>query len=263
MSARAGREASEKTHVEGEPGVRAADELACVLPLAEVREEVAARGLGRLDALHDRVGVDVVGAGGEDVLDVLRGLLDVALDVHGEAGRLGDGETEVERDDTGDAAEADEEAPHVVDGVHAVDAVAQQRVLLCGDNDVCDDATSCYGRLDWLCVSYLRGMHTELSPALVREDCRHEASTARSRRELGRDDGGKRVIASDTDPHLTTKLDNVRSYWDIGMTYDKPPDDDYAEDVDRLGLTSDSLAECSDDDDHEFDTICATGSRPC
>lgn len=88
-------------------------------------EEVATGGLRCLHALYDGVGVDVVGTCAEDVLDVLRGLLNVALNVHRETGCLGDGQAEVEGDDTGYAAEADEEAPHVVNRVQAVDVVAQ------------------------------------------------------------------------------------------------------------------------------------------
>ena len=42
-------------------------------------------------------------------------MLDVAFDVHCEARGFGDGEAEVEGDACGDAAEADEETPHVVD----------------------------------------------------------------------------------------------------------------------------------------------------
>lgn len=79
--------------------------------------EVGEGGLGRLDAVY---GLDVVFGGFlvfEDLLDVGCGLVDIALDIHGEAGGFGDSETEVERDAAGNASEADEEAPHVVDGV--------------------------------------------------------------------------------------------------------------------------------------------------
>jgi len=45
------------------------------------------------------------------------GSVNVALDIHGEAGGLWDGETEVERHTSWDSAETDEETPHEVDSV--------------------------------------------------------------------------------------------------------------------------------------------------
>ena len=121
--------------VEREPRVRRAEQQTAVLPLREVRDKVVARGLGCLCALDDRVGVDVVRAGGEEVLDVLSRLLHVALDVHREPGRLGDSETEVEGDRAGDTAETDQDTPHEVDVLEDGRVVVQKRVLVCGDDD--------------------------------------------------------------------------------------------------------------------------------
>ena len=99
--------------------------------MAKVRREVGAGRLGRLRALVHCVRVDDVHARSEEVFDVLCGLLDLELDVHGESRRLWDGEAEVEGDRTGDAPEADEQAPHVVD----VCDIPCQGVLVCDDDD--------------------------------------------------------------------------------------------------------------------------------
>lgn len=103
------------THIESEPGVGRADENLRVLPLAEVVPEVGPAGLGCADKLDSLIGVLVVGTSGQEVVDILGSLVNVALDIHGETGRLGDGETEVESDDGGDNAETDENTPHLVD----------------------------------------------------------------------------------------------------------------------------------------------------
>ena len=124
--------------VEREPRVRGTNEELEVLPLREVRHEVATGRLGGLDTLNDRIGVNVVGAGSEEVLDVLGRLLDVALDIHGEARGLGDGETEVEGDRAGNAAETDEETPHEVDVGEDLGVVVEEGGLVRLDDDESD-----------------------------------------------------------------------------------------------------------------------------
>ena len=93
----------------------------------------------RLHALDDRVRVDVVAAGGQEVLDILRSLLDVALDVHCEAGRLGDGETEVEGDDGGNATETDEDTPHLVNVREHARVIVEDGALVAADDDERDE----------------------------------------------------------------------------------------------------------------------------
>ena len=61
----------------------------------------------------------------QNVCDIARGLVDVALDIHGETWRLRDGQSEIQRNYTRDAAETDDEAPHVVD----MDQIADTRVM--------------------------------------------------------------------------------------------------------------------------------------
>lgn len=54
---------------------------------------------------------------GHDIVDVGRCLEDITFDVHCEARGLGDGEPEIQGDRAGNTAEADKDAPHVVDVV--------------------------------------------------------------------------------------------------------------------------------------------------
>lgn len=104
-------------HVECKPRVRRADEDLHVLPLGEMSSEILPACLGN-GCPNDRCilinAVDIL-ALVEDSVNVGRGLVDVALDVHSESRSLRDGEPEVEGNDSGDATETNEETPHRVD----------------------------------------------------------------------------------------------------------------------------------------------------
>jgi len=88
-----------------------------------VGEEVATGGNRRLNALTNSLVIMDKATGGKESIDVGRGLLDVALDVHRETRSLGKSETEVESDSTGDCAESDEKAPAEVDVVRVARSV--------------------------------------------------------------------------------------------------------------------------------------------
>ena len=121
--------------VECEPRVRGTDEELEVLPLREVPDKVTAGSLGCLDALDDGVGVYVVATSGEEVFNVLGRLLDIALDVHGEPGGLGNGETEVESNRAWNAAETNEDTPHLVDLRVNQWVLVEDGVLVRGNDD--------------------------------------------------------------------------------------------------------------------------------
>lgn len=127
-------------HIKGKPRVRGTDEDLEVLPLAKVGHEVAAGSLGRLDTLDGGIGVNVVGAAGQEVVNILGGLLDIALDIHGETRGLRNGETEVESDDTGHATKTDENAPHLVD-LGAGCSGSDDRRLVGGDDNERDEGS--------------------------------------------------------------------------------------------------------------------------
>ena len=131
------------TNIKSKPGVRGANEELEVLPLGVVRGEVRPGGFGSLDTLDTSIRVDIEGASGEEVIDILSGLVDVALDIHGETRSLGNGKTEVESDSTGDAAETDEDTPHVVDVREDSRVILEERGLERLNDDESNERSSC------------------------------------------------------------------------------------------------------------------------
>lgn len=79
-----------------------------------MRAEVSPTGLGGIDALDEGVLVNGSLGSFNDVGDIVGCPVDVALNIHGETRGLGDGETEVKRNNTGNAAKTDEDTPHEV-----------------------------------------------------------------------------------------------------------------------------------------------------
>lgn len=110
-----------------------------------MRDEVTLRCFGSLYALDSCIGVDIERAGGKNVLDILGSLSDITLDIHGETGRFGNSESEVQGHAAGKTAEADEQTPAVVDMLEVVEGVVDDSVLESGDNDKRDKGGSCIG----------------------------------------------------------------------------------------------------------------------
>lgn len=71
-----------KGDIEGEPGPGATKEDLAVLPLGVIVNEILKAGLRSLGLLVRGLGVDDEATGGDESVDVLRGLLDISLDVH-------------------------------------------------------------------------------------------------------------------------------------------------------------------------------------
>jgi hypothetical protein len=138
-----GRNGYKCTNIESEPGVRATEQNFAVLPSGEVSSEIGKGSPGRFCALDNSIWVDYESSGGQDVLDIFRGLLNVALDIHSETGGFGDGKTEVKGDAAGNAAKTDENTPHVIDMVEGVDVVVQDGVLESSDKDQANQSSSC------------------------------------------------------------------------------------------------------------------------
>lgn len=151
--------AGEKTNIESEPRVCAADEDLEVCPFTVVIGKVLPRGLGGFDTLNLGVWVDVEGTGLEEVIDILGCLVDIALDIHSETRCFGDGETEVESDNTRDTSKTDEDTPHGVNRVELCGAIGKKGGLVGSDNDEGDNGSS------------------KLSPTLVGKDSGHETTT--------------------------------------------------------------------------------------
>jgi hypothetical protein len=108
-----------------------------------VGEEVTLCGFGSLYALDSCIGVDVKGAGGKNVLDILGSLSDITLDIHGETGCFGNSESEVQGAAARNTAEADEQTPAVVNMLEVIVGIMYDVVLESGDDDERDEGGSC------------------------------------------------------------------------------------------------------------------------
>lgn len=87
-------------------------------------DEVCPAGLRCRRTLNDGVRIGGRFAAGQHILNIRRGLLDVALNIHGETWGFGDGKTKVQRDNTRNAAKTDENTPHEVDVGELVGVIA-------------------------------------------------------------------------------------------------------------------------------------------
>jgi hypothetical protein len=105
------------TYIESKPRVCSAQQNFAVLPLGEVSSEIGPGSLGRLCTLDHGIRVDNKGTGSQDVLNILCGLLNIALDIHGETRSFWDGQTEVEGNTARNAAKTNKDTPQVVDVV--------------------------------------------------------------------------------------------------------------------------------------------------
>ena len=182
--------------------------------------EVCARRLGSIYTLYDCIGVDVESTRGEEVVDIFARLLNVAFDIHSESRCLWDSEAVVESDGSGEAAETDENAPHVVDMVQSGGVIREKGALECSRDDQCDKSGG------------------KVAPALEGKDGGHKTAADVGGSELGGDDGREWIVTTDSNTH------------------DEAPDNEDTKDIDSMCVTGESLTERRDDDDHELDAIC-------
>lgn len=181
--------------------------------------KVAKRSLGGVHTLYDSIIVNVEGASGEEVVDVIAGLLNVPLDIHSETRSLRDSQAVIESDNSREAAETDEDAPHIVNMGQDSGVVGKDGALECGTDDQRDKSGS------------------KVAPTLEGKDGGHETAADGGGGELGGDDGGEGIVATDS------------------YTHNEAPDDEDAKDIDTMCITSESLTKGSDDDDHKLDAI--------
>lgn len=104
-----------RTHVDGKPRVRAAEEDLHVIPPREVSEEIAKRCSRSNDSHNNGVRVIRIAAGGQEAVDVVHRLLDVSFDIHCESWRLGYGEPGVYSDCGRHTTDAYKDPPSPVD----------------------------------------------------------------------------------------------------------------------------------------------------
>ena len=136
--------------------------------------------------MGDRIRVTVAVLTRKVLLCVFVGLLNVTGDIESVARRLGNGEALVERDTSWDDANSDESAPHLVDSYSALTVTVRvasnslKGVLKTSDKAKHDKST------------------TELTETLHSKDGTHHGTTPLGSGELGGDNGGERVITTDT-----------------------------------------------------------------
>jgi len=82
-------------NIEGKPRIRCADDDLQVFSLGEVMDEVTDGRLRGLDTLNDGIRISIRISFGEEVFDIHGGLLNISLDIHGEARCLGDRQSEI------------------------------------------------------------------------------------------------------------------------------------------------------------------------
>jgi len=181
-----------------------------------VSAEVGPTGFGDIDLVGDNAVIGTLLNTLVGTLDIPDGLLHVTLDIEGETGGLGDGETEVKSDNTGNASETDKETPAVVDSPGGVD---KHGALVGVDDDEGDEGGS------------------KVTKTLGSEGSGHHTTTDPSGSKLGRDNSRKRVVTTDSDTH------------------EESPDNENTNDVNGRSVTRKGLSEGSNDDDHEFDTV--------
>jgi hypothetical protein len=206
-------------HVESEPRPGSADQNLSILPLTKVVAEVFPASLGNIDLVGD----DTVIRSGRNTLpvalDIPNSLLHVGLDIEGKPRGFWDRETEVKSDNTGDASEANEETPAVVNAVGFGGGVAEDGAFVGVHDDEGNESGS------------------KVAETLGREGRSHHAATNPSGSKLGRDDSRKRVVTTDSNPH------------------DETPYNEDTDDVDSRSLARERLSEGGDNDDHKLNAI--------
>jgi hypothetical protein len=147
-----------RADIKSEPGIGTTEEQLAVLPFTEMRDEVTASGFGSFHALNNCIRVNVESAGGNDVLNVLGSLLDIALDIHGETRGFGNSKPEIQRNDTRNTAQANEYTPAIVNMLELVVVVIDNLIL-----EPVDDAKGHYGSSYKFRMSERAGYRTMLT----------------------------------------------------------------------------------------------------
>lgn len=140
-----------RTCINGKPRVGHTQEKLEVARLAEITKEIATAPAGRLCRLYDSIRVDPVDRHvsaviAKYVLRVGPRPLYIPIDVHREARRLRDRKSEIKRDGTRHAAQANEDAPAVVDVLRPLEAVRKDGIFVREDRYQRDQ------RCSYICV---------------------------------------------------------------------------------------------------------------
>ena len=149
--------------------------------------EVSPGGLGDVDLVGDDAVIDR----GFDALpvsvNVPEGLPHVTLDIEGEPRGLGNSETEVESDTSGNATETDEETPTVVNGRGFGGRPVQNGILVSCDNDEGDEGGGCWNLRSmswqfWLDIEFTHRSYRSLGRRRWQSSYGHESEWKQTRK---------------------------------------------------------------------------------
>jgi hypothetical protein len=168
-----------ESDIESEPRPSTPEQDLAVLPLTVVSSEILEGSLGCFNSLNRRIRVDDKGTSGQVRVNILRSLLDVALDIHSVSRGFRDRQSEVQGDGTGHTSHTDQDSPTIVD-VQIVTRIVLDLVLETRDDADGDDG-GC-----------------QVTPALGSKHGGHHSTSDSLRGEFRSDDGGKRVITTDS-----------------------------------------------------------------
>jgi len=206
-------------NIESEPSHGGTEKDLEVLPLGEVGAEVSEGALGDGGVMDNDLGIilglEVVAVLLEDGGDITLGLVDVVLDIEDIAGGLGDGQAEVDGNEGGDASEADEDTPDVVQ----VGRVGNDLVLEGRQEDDGNDASG------------------QVTESLHGKDSGHHGTATVGGGKLGSDDGRQGVITTNTDTDNDT------------------PDDKSSGERQSVTVSREGLTKGGDNDNHQLDTV--------
>lgn len=115
-------------NIEGEPGPSSTEKNLEVLPLTKVTTEIGERSLGQgVSSFHILLCVkrDIAVVAlvinilfvGDNSVGIIDTPLDIGFDIECVSGSLGDGQSEVESDEGGDTAQADDDSPCLIDSL--------------------------------------------------------------------------------------------------------------------------------------------------
>jgi len=188
-------------NIKSKPRPSGAQQDFAVFPLAKMTSEVGPGMLGRSD-LFVRKGLDFTLFALEPIgLSITIGLVKVVLNINRVSRRLGNGQSEIKRNDGGHATNSDNRAPRLVDCFEMVEWLGNNTVFEPNKGNNGDDA----GRD---CREKRLHFTLTISPSLGREHRSHHSPSNTSGRKLGGDDSRDRVISTDSYSHEESPKDD-------------------------------------------------------
>lgn len=213
-------------NIKSEPGHGGTEKNLKVLPLGEVGAEVGEGALSGGGVGNDGIGsiilgLEVVAVLLEDGGNIALGLVEVVLNIQDVTGGLGDGQTEVDSDEGRQASETNENTPDIVEVVD----ISLDGGLEGSEEDDGDDTGG------------------EVTESLHGKDSGHHGTATVGGGELGGDNGRQGVVTTDTDTDNNT------------------PDDQGSRERENITVSRESLAEGSNNNNHQLNTVHALASQ--